>query len=156
MRPGHVELVVEALVADLQLAAGCAAVQEALGLAAQADRHGPAFDVVDGDAPSVRGGVLFGGDSRFASIDNVVERNVIAYAQSHNIESTWGGAVGTGNIARNNCLWAGRDGDIGSGGGFSAIDNLVALPLFVDRMARDYRLAPGSLCLSVVGLGVGG
>jgi chitodextrinase len=65
-------------------------------------------NVVDGDAPSVRGGVLFGGDTSYASKDNVVEYNVITYAATYNITSTWSGAVGSGNVARNNCLWAGE------------------------------------------------
>ena len=111
-----------------------------------------AHNVVDGDTPSVRGGVLFGGDSSHASSNNIVEQNVIAYAATYNITSNWGAFVGTGNIARNNCLWAGNLGDIDtSEGGFTAIGNLVANPLFLDRANRDYRLGLTSLCLPLVG-----
>jgi len=111
-----------------------------------------AHNVVDGDAPSVRGGVLFGGDETYASSDNVVERNVIAYAQTYNVTSTWSGAVGSGNVARDNCLWAGTDGEIEtSEGGFSANGNTVADPLFVNRRERDYRLRRDSPCRRIVG-----
>jgi hypothetical protein len=110
-----------------------------------------AHNVVDGDAPSVRGGVIFGGDSDYASSDNIVEYNVIAYAQ-FNIDSYWEGAIGSNNLARHNCLWAGREGNINiEGGGFSRIDNKVANPLFVNRKKHDYRLKPRSTCRRVVG-----
>lgn len=124
----------------------------AIQLYPNAQRTRFAHNVVDGDAPSVRGGVLFGGDEDYASSDNVVEQNVIAYAQTHNIASTWSGSVGSGNLARDNCLWAGREGEIEtSDGGFSAAGNVVADPMFVEREERDYRLAPDSPCRDVVG-----
>jgi hypothetical protein len=111
-----------------------------------------AHNVVDGDAPSVRGGVFFGGDSDYASSDNVVEYNVIAYAQTFNIDFSWDGATGSNNIARRNCLWAGREGNINTErGGFSRIDNKVANPLFVNKTKHDYRLKPRSRCRRVVG-----
>src|SRR5438552_4293480 len=47
---GHVELVVEAFVAYLELAGGEVTVQETLGLSAQRDRHRTTFDAVDGYA----------------------------------------------------------------------------------------------------------
>ena len=111
-----------------------------------------AHNVVDGDAPSVRGGVLFGGDTSHASRDNVVEYNVITYAASYNITSTWSGAVGSGNVARNNCVWAGQLGNVNtSKGGFTASANTTADPLFVARSSRDYRLTSLSPCSGVVG-----
>ena len=110
-----------------------------------------AHNVVDGEGPSVRGGVVFGGDDSYSSRDNVVEQNVITSARTHNVESWWGGTVGSGNVARSNCLWAGAQGDIGPQVSFSAIGNTIANPLFLERAARDYRLAPGSPCLAVVG-----
>ena len=43
---------------------------------------GLAYNVIDGGSPSVRGGVVFGGEADYQSSDNVVELNVIAYATS--------------------------------------------------------------------------
>jgi chitodextrinase len=124
----------------------------AVQLYPNAQRTRFAHNVVDGDAPSVRGGVLFGGDGSYASSDNVVEDNVIAYAETYNITSTWSGPVGSGNVARANCLWAGTMGNVNtSKGGFTAYANTVADPLFLDRLHRDYRLAPTTACLGVVG-----
>jgi hypothetical protein len=110
-----------------------------------------AHNVVDGSGPSVRGGIVFGGDGRFASDDNVVERNVIVNAATAAITSYWEGPVGTGNLARGNCVWGSRDDDISREWGFTAVANRVAKPLFASRGARDYRLARGSQCLRTVG-----
>jgi hypothetical protein len=111
-----------------------------------------AHNVVEGDTPSIRGGVIFGGSSTYASSNNVVENNVIAYAKTYNVTSSWSGAVGSGNIARNNCVWAGSLGNVNtSKGGFTATANTIADPLFLDRVKRDYRLGPTSVCLAVVG-----
>jgi hypothetical protein len=109
-----------------------------------------AHNVVDGGR-SVRGGIVFGGDNRFASGDNVVERNVIVDAATAAITSYWEGPIGTGNLARDNCVWGSRDDDISPEWGFSAVANRVAKPRFADRGSRDYRLAPGSQCLRTVG-----
>jgi hypothetical protein len=111
-----------------------------------------AHNVIDGGAPSVRGGVVFGGDSEFASSGNVVEFNVIAYAESYNITSTWDKLIGRANLARANCLWEGKEGNIDtSDGGFDTRSNVIASPLFVNRNRRDYRLRQKSRCLRVVG-----
>jgi Right handed beta helix region len=110
-----------------------------------------AHNVVDGSR-SVRGGIVFGGDGRFASSDNVVERNVIVNAATAAITSYWEGPVGTDNVARENCVWgSGYGDDITREWGFTAVSNRVARPLFASRSARDYRLAPGSQCLRTVG-----
>lgn len=111
-----------------------------------------AENVIDGGPPSVRGGVLFGGNDEYVSSGNLVERNVIAYAQSSNITSGWDDAVGTGNVARRNCIWGAREGNVDdSDGGFVARENVVAPPLFVNRARGDYRLTHGSRCRRVVG-----
>ena len=61
-------------------------------------------------------------------------------------------ASGGGNVARNNCLWAGREGNVDrEGGGFGTQGNIAANPLFVNRARRDYRLSPRSRCRRVVG-----
>jgi hypothetical protein len=113
-----------------------------------------ARNIIDGGPPSVRGGILLGGDSDYASSDNVVEFNVVAYADTYNVTSDWEGSTGTGNIVRSNCLWQGRDGNINdSSGGFTASSNMVAAPRFVNRAKHDYRLKRGSKCRRVVGRG---
>jgi hypothetical protein len=110
-------------------------------------------NIIDGGPPSVRGGVLLAGDSSYSSSDNVIENNVIAYADTYNITSDWEGSVGAGNIVRSNCVWQGKDGNINSSnGGFTASSNTVAPPRFVDRAHHDYRLKRGSRCRRVIGL----
>jgi hypothetical protein len=117
-----------------------------------------AHNVVDGGSPSLRGGVVFGGDGIHASSHNVVEQNVIAFATTYNITSTWSGSTpGIGNIARNNCVWGANLANINTAkGGFAALDNLVADPLFVGRVVRDYRIGTASLCHLLLALGDGG
>ena len=111
-----------------------------------------ARNVIDGGGPSARGGVLFGGDSDYASSDNVVEQNVIAFARTHNITSNWDEAVASGNVARRNCVWGAKESNIDdSEGGFRAANNTVAPPGFADRQRRNYRLAPGSRCRRALG-----
>lgn len=71
-----------------------------------------AHNVIDGNA----GGLVFaseagGGeyDQDYASSDNTVEHNVISNStQTYNIEASWDGPVGTGNVARGNCVWNGH------------------------------------------------
>jgi len=112
-----------------------------------------AHNVIDGGPPSVRGGVMIAGNDDYASRDNIIERNVIAYAEASNVTSRFdSGVVGNGNLVRNNCVWGGRDGNVDRGdGGFTASGNLVAAPAFVARRTHDYRLRRGSKCLAVVG-----
>lgn len=123
----------------------------AIHLYPNAQRTRVAYNVIDGDSPSVRGGVIVAGDSNYASKDNVIELNIIAYSQTSNIETYWESAVGTGNVARRNCVWAGRVANI-TGNGLTASENLVADPLFVNRANRDYRLSLSSPCLSRIGI----
>jgi len=106
-------------------------------------------NVIDGGPPSVRGGVIFAGEGTPSS-NNIVEQNVVAYSTNYNFESYWGGPVGSGNIARNNCVWAGGSGNF-SGSGYTQTGNVVADPMFVDRANRNYNLRPESACVAVVG-----
>jgi hypothetical protein len=124
----------------------------AIHLYPNARRTRVANNVVDGSAPSVRGGLLVGGESGKASSDNVIERNVIAYAESYNITADWDEPIGTGNIVARNCLWGGREGNVDrSEGGFRTYANIVANPAFQNRRSRDYRLRAASPCRRVIG-----
>jgi hypothetical protein len=108
-------------------------------------------NIIDGGEPSVRGGIVVGGDDEHASNGNVIEHNVIAYARWYNVSSTWEDAVGSGNVVRANCLWAASRENISSDGGLVAAGNRVADPRFVNRSKRDYRLGSGSRCRALLG-----
>ncbi|MDP9223624.1 MAG: right-handed parallel beta-helix repeat-containing protein, partial [Actinomycetota bacterium] len=99
-------------------------------------------NVIDGGPPSLRGGITFSGEASNPSSDNIVEYNIIAYATTYDITSWWGGAAGSGNVARSNCVWAGALGNIyrGSDNGFASTRNISANPLFVNRAHHDFRL----------------
>jgi chitodextrinase len=122
----------------------------ALHLYPNAQRTVFAHNVIDGGSRSV-GGVIFAGDSGAASSGNIVEHNVIGYSTRYNIESWWAGPVGSGNVARSNCVFGGGLGDIGVTNGFAAESNVPADPIFLSRAGRDYRLRADSPCLAVVG-----
>jgi len=72
-------------------------------------------------------GVLFGGSADTASSDNLLVGNSITGSTIRgNVESSWGGPVGTGNFVLRNCLSGGADpaGDTGAGVGFTGAGNL--------------------------------
>lgn len=107
-----------------------------------------AHNVLDGNGS----GVIFGGNARVASSQNVVERNLITNSTAdHNVKTYWGGPVGIGNVLRDNCLYNGKLGDIGWRDGLTTAANTLADPRYLDRERRDYRLQSDSPCLSVVG-----
>ena len=55
-------------------------------------------------------GVIFGGDADSSSDDNLVANNVITDSTIRwNIQSHWQGPVGSGNVARDNCVWSGSE-----------------------------------------------
>ena len=59
-------------------------------------------NVIDGNGQ----GVIFGGGPDSSSDDNLVAGNVITGSNIRwNIQSHWQGPVGSGNVARDNCVW---------------------------------------------------
>jgi hypothetical protein len=107
-----------------------------------------AHNVIDGNGS----GVIFAGDRHLASSDNVVAHNVITNSTvDYNVQAFWAGPVGSGNVARDNCLYNGKAGNVAAQSGFTASANTVADPQYVDRARRDYRLRAASPCLPIVG-----
>lgn len=103
-----------------------------------------AHNIIDGNGR----GVTFSGEGGLVSSGNVVERNIISNSRiRHNVESWWADEVGVGNRADRNCLWNGKMGNVAAQVGFTASDNTVADPRFVDRLRGDFTLAAGSPCL---------
>jgi hypothetical protein len=99
-----------------------------------------------------RGGVIFAGESGLVSSGNVVEHNVISDSRGIQIGSYWGGGgVGAGNVARENCVWAGKLGNVPDERGFLAAGNIVVNPRYVNRDRHDFRLLATSRCFRVVG-----
>ena len=124
----------------------------AVQLYPDAQRNLVTHNVIDGGAPSIRGGIAVGSDEGYTSNGNVIEFNVIAYAETFNLYTNWNDDVGKGNVARNNCFWAGKDGNLDvEGGGLTHHSNAEQPPRFVSRQERDYRLKPSSKCRRVVG-----
>jgi parallel beta-helix repeat protein len=104
-----------------------------------------ANNVIDGNGE----GIIFSGDSGWASSNNTVVDNVITNANiRYNVESYWpsGNPIGTSNIAQLNCVWNGKQGNFDGGAGYTQVSNLIVDPLYVNRAAKDFRLAAGSPC----------
>jgi hypothetical protein len=111
-------------------------------------------NVIDGNPI----GLNFSGDGHHASSHNVVERNVIANSTRWwNVQSYWPRhVVGHGNDVRSNCVYAGhrkppyqRHGGLSAERGFTAHDNLVAEPRYVDRKGENFALRSDSPCRAV-------
>ena len=67
-----------------------------------ADDSSVTGNVIDGNGQ----GVIFGGDASHSSDGNVVAGNLITNSTLRfNIESHWQGPTGSGNVARDNCVW---------------------------------------------------
>jgi hypothetical protein len=113
-------------------------------------------NVIDGNGE----GIIISGDGDTASSNNLVFGNVISNSRIRwNVESLWpNGIVGSGNVVRDNCLWASNPspGQYNRGGGiivpshgprgFSVSRNVVARPQFAAAAAGDLRLPNGSRC----------
>ena len=113
--------------------------------------------VVSGNVIEGNGeGVIFGGDEDEAASDNLVAGNVIAGSNvRYNIESHWQGPVGSGNVARGNCVWTDRDDFTGvppgSGiepamTGVRAHGNVVVDPATAVPATNSQESSPGLPC----------
>ena len=104
-----------------------------------------ANNVIDGNGE----GIIFSGAGGMASNDSTVTKNVISNSNIRtNVESWYpaGNPVGQRNVVRSNCVFNGAAGNFSQQGGFDAVDNLVANPLFANRAAKNFTLAAGSPC----------
>jgi parallel beta-helix repeat protein len=106
-------------------------------------------NIIDGNGQ----GILFSGNAGLASSGNLVVGNVISNSELRfNVESWYpdGNPVGQDNLARANCIWNGRRGNVADEWGFRAEENVVADPQFANRAAKDFRLDPSGACARLV------
>ncbi|MCB0865679.1 MAG: right-handed parallel beta-helix repeat-containing protein [Solirubrobacterales bacterium] len=112
-------------------------------------------NVIDGNGQ----GVIFGGHETTASSNNIVEHNVITNSKIRdNVESSWGGDPGTGNVARDNCVGGGAydEGDGGilqsypGGLGFKAVDNLIHVPKYANADGGDFTIPSDDPCAEII------
>jgi hypothetical protein len=102
-----------------------------------------ARNIIDGNGQ----GVVFSRTSAHNTVEyNVISNPVVRY----NLEDFE--LTGTGNVARRNCLWstrhAGNPGGLQGEFAVPAIENIIVDPGYVNRAAKDFRLLPGSPCIS--------
>jgi len=101
-------------------------------------------------------GIIFSGSGTVTSGHNLVKGNVIANSNVRwNVESGSAGPTASGNVVRDNCVFASNpDSYYDSNGGiqqpaqdFRARGNLVADPRYENAEDADYRLQSDSPCL---------
>ncbi len=96
-------------------------------------------------------GINFSGVGSVVTRDSTVHGNIVADSTiAENAYSGGSGPNGTNNVFRDNCVHAlkGGSGIESNARSFSAHDNLVASPGFVNPAAGDFRLDPASPCLA--------
>jgi hypothetical protein len=106
-------------------------------------------NLIDGN----QGGVIFGGERSRTSDGNVVRSNVITFSTPRwNVEGSWDGSIGSGNVAYGNCLYSGgpdAPSGVGPEIGFSEGSNVTELPYAV-RNGDDLRFSADSSCGGLV------
>jgi parallel beta-helix repeat protein len=107
-------------------------------------------NVIDGNGE----GIIISGDDGLASNHNLMQFNVVSHSRIRaDIESYFpgGNPVGVGNLVRKNCVFGGREGAIVKGdGGFTAVANVVADPLYANVAGGDFRIGAGSRCAALL------
>ena len=94
-------------------------------------------------------GVGVGGEGSSTSDDNVIANNIIAFNRKFGISTYWPNAVGSGNVAIRNLLYANADSNFYiSRGGLVNQSNIFAPPGFVDRRRRNFHLRAGSRAIN--------
>lgn len=107
-------------------------------LGADADDNTVRNNIIDGGT----GGILLTGSGAVPE-RNSISSNVIAYnTPNHGIEATHG----LSNTVSSNCLFQNQPSHI-TGTGFSETASVIADPLYVNRVTKDFRLNSGSSCL---------
>jgi Right handed beta helix region len=102
-------------------------------------------NVIDGNI--TESGLVFAGESPYASSDNLVTHNILSRNGLYGISTSWGSPVGTGNVAEANCLWKnGRAAFAPDPLGYVRSRNIEANPGFIASKPWDYRLRPRSPC----------
>jgi Right handed beta helix region len=102
-------------------------------------------NVIDGNV--TRSGLVFAGETPYASSDNLVTHNIFSRNGNYGVGSSWGTPVGTGNIAKANCFWKNAGGSFAPDPvGYTRSRNIEANPRFTARNAGDYRLRRRSPC----------
>ena len=102
-----------------------------------------AHNVIDGNG---QGLVVSRTSARNTVENNIITNSVVRY----NLEDFELG--GKNNIARRNCLWStrhpGNPGGIQPALPYPAIESIVIDPGFINRAAKDFRVQPGSPCIT--------
>jgi hypothetical protein len=104
-----------------------------------------ARNVIDGSM--TRSGVVFAGETPYASSSNLVTHNIISRNALYGVSVSWPGPVGTGNVVEANCFWKnGRGAFAPTSVGYVRRQNIEANPGFIARNPSDYRLRRRSRC----------
>jgi parallel beta-helix repeat protein len=106
-------------------------------------------NVIDGNGQ----GIIFSGEFGVASNGNLVANNVIANSKLRNNVESWyppGNPIGRDNVVRDNCVKGGAydegNGGIGDQWGFKVEETVLTKPTYVNRSAKDFRVASGTPC----------
>lgn len=102
-------------------------------------------NVIDGNGE----GIIISGGQGYASSNNYISSNIITNATiRYNVESHWptGNPVPRNNLVEFNCLYQAQGRNVQASEAFVARDNMVADPLYVDRVKKNFHLKAGSPC----------